>query len=457
MERRGMYSWVVLAASFMTMMFGPSVSYAAGVFHVALLKEFDEDLVLTTWVGSIFGCMFALAGPVASFVINVFSCRTCVVMSGIVMLVGFACSSLVTDIRLLFMTYALVAGLGTCLSGAGAIVVLGYYFPNNPAFAQGLCVAGAGLGMFVHPVLVQYLSDNYGFHGAFLITGGLTSHACVTGMLMRPSVIERKRKRDISGGGPLRRKILLLLCGDCSRTEKVVKNISFLLFAFSIFCFSLGSSAEYLFLPVFFMKQGATFRDVSLVISTSGIGSVISRILTGIASSEEKIGGAILHTSIASIMALFTLFVPLFQSSSYLQILLGFFLGLYTGGVWVLMNTLTLDILGLQNFATGMGVVMLFCGTGHLIGPPIAGAILEATGDYYNVFLFSGAMMFLASALGFLSNPKENTRKCQLDTLTELNMCTDNKSDEVAVTDAIENMLPTERKEREHQLLDESI
>ncbi|XP_067670402.1 monocarboxylate transporter 12-like [Haliotis asinina] len=453
-----MYPWVVLVASFMTMMFGPSVNYATGVFHVALLKEFDEDLVLTTWVGSIFGCMFALAGPVASFVINVFSCRTCVVMSGIVMLVGFACSSLVTDIRLLFLTYALVAGLGTCLSGTGAIVVLGYYFPNNPAVAQGLCVAGAGLGMFLHPVLVQYLFDNYGFHGAFLITGGITFHACVTGMLMRPSVIERKRKRDITGGGRLRRKIILSLCGDCSRIGKVVKNVSFLFFAFSIFCFALGLSAEYLFLPDFCMKQGATFRDASLVISTSGIGSVISRILTGIASSDENIGSAILHTSTASIMALLTLFVSLFLSSSYLQILFGFFLGLYTGGFWVLMNTLTLDILGLQNFATGVGVAMFFCGTGYLIGPPIAGAILEATGDYYKVFLFSGAMMFLASALGFLSNAKENTRKCRHDVLTELSTCSDNNMcDEAAVADATENKLPTERKEHQYRLHDEHI
>ncbi|XP_046560139.1 monocarboxylate transporter 12-like [Haliotis rubra] len=456
MERTGMYSWVVLAASFMTMMFGPSVNYATGVLHVALLTEFDEDLVLTTWVGSIFGCMFALAGPVASFVINVFSCRTCVVMSGIVMLVGFACSCLVADIRLLFMTYAVVAGLGTCLSGTGAIVVLGYYFPNNPAVAQGICVTGAGLGMFVHPVLVQYLLDTYGFHGAFLITGGITFHTCATGMLMRPSVIEKNKKRDVSGGGQLGRKVILLLCGDCSRIGKVVKNISFLFFAFSIFCFALGLSSEYLFLPDFFMKQGATFQDASLVISLSGIGSVISRILTGIASADEKIGGAILHTSTASIMALFTLFVPLFQSSSYLQILFGFFLGLYTGGVWVHMNTLTLDILGLQNFATGVGVVMFFCGTGYLIGPPIAGAILEASGDYYNVFLFSGAMMFLASALGFLSTPKENTRKSLHGTPTELNVYRE-KCDGAAVADVTENLLSPERREQEHQLHDEHI
>ncbi|XP_046545777.1 monocarboxylate transporter 12-like [Haliotis rubra] len=452
-----MYSWVVLAASFMTMMFGTSVNYATGVLHVALLKEYDEDLVLTTWVGSIFGCMFALAGPVASFVISVFSCRTCVVMSGIVMLVGFACSCLVTDIRLLFMTYAVVAGLGTCLSGAGAIVVLGYYFPNNPAVAQGICVTGAGLGMFVHPVLVQYLLDTYGFHGAFLITGGITFHTCATGMLMRPSVIEKKRKRDVSGGGPLGRKIILLLCGDCSRIGKVVKNISFLFFSFSIFCFALGSSAEYLFLPDYFIKQGATFQDASLVISMSGIGSVISRILTGIASGDQKIGGAILHTSTASIMALFTLFVPLFQSSSYLQILFGFFLGLYTGGIWVLMNTLTLDILGLQNFATGVGVVMFFCGTGYLIGPPIAGAILEASGDYYNVFLFSGAMMFLASALGFLSTSKENTRKSLHDIPTELNVYSDSKCDGAAFADVTDNLLSPGREEQQHQLHHEHI
>ncbi|XP_048247137.1 monocarboxylate transporter 12-like [Haliotis rufescens] len=446
MKLEGMYSWVVLAASFTTMMLGPSVNYAIGVFHVAMLKEFEEDLVLTTWIGSIFGCMFALAGPVASLVINVFGCRTCVVVSGILMMIGFASSSLVTDIRMLFMTYAVVAGLGTGLAGTGAIVVLGYYFPENAAVAQGICVAGAGLGMFVHPVLVQYLLDTYGFHGAFLITGGIVFHASATGMLMRPSEIERKKKRQFSGGGTLRSKIILLMCGDCAGIVNVVKNISFLLFAVSIFCFALGASTEYLFLPDFFMKEGSTFKDASFVISLSGTGSVISRILTGIASNDEDIGSAILHTSTAGIMAIFTLFVPLFQSSSQLKNLYGFFLGLYTGGVWVLMNTITLDILGLQNFATGVGVVMFFCGTGYLIGPPIAGAILEASGDYYNVFLFSGAMMFSASAFGFLSTPKKNTLSPLDDTLTELKVYSDNAF--TGVAEVRENLVsPSEQKE----------
>ncbi|XP_046559510.1 monocarboxylate transporter 12-like [Haliotis rubra] len=394
MNEEGMYSWVVLGASFTTLLIGPSITYATGVFLVAMLKEFEEDLVLTTWVGSTFGCMFALAGPVASVIINMFDCRTCVVMSGVLMMTGFATSFLVTDIRFLFLTFSLVAGLGMSLAGTGAIVVLGYYFHENAAIASSICFTGAGIGIFVHPALVQFLLETYGFHGAYLIMGGITFHACAAGMLMRPPVAERTRKQHVLGGQTLRNKILLSMCGTSTMIFSVIQNVSFLLFVGGILCFALAVSTQYQFLPEFFITQGSTLEEASFVVSASGVGSIFSRFLVGFAASDERIGGATIFSSINGIMAVFAFLLPLFKSSTYPRIAYGIILGLYTGGTWVLMATLTLDILDLQNFATGVGIGRFLCGAGFLVGPPIAGTMMEQSGDNNSAFLFSGAMFF---------------------------------------------------------------
>ncbi len=65
MAESTLISAVVLAAAFFTLFLGPSVTYANGVFHVALLEKFQDDITVTAWVGSVFGCMFALMGELS--------------------------------------------------------------------------------------------------------------------------------------------------------------------------------------------------------------------------------------------------------------------------------------------------------------------------------------------------------------------------------------------------------
>ncbi|XP_046559484.1 monocarboxylate transporter 12-like isoform X1 [Haliotis rubra] len=398
MEEQNMYSWVVVGASFAALLFGPSINYAVGVFYVALLNEFNEDITLTAWLGALFSCMFALTGPVASLIINVSDCRTCVVMSGAFMMIGFSTSFLVTNMKLLFITYALIAGLGTGLAQTGSSVILGYYFPKKAGLATGISCSGVGLGIFIHPPLVQYLLESYGFHGTFLIAGGITFHVCVAGMLMRPTQFERRKQHTA-----VTTQSRWTMCGDICRLYSVLSNVSFLFFLLSLLCFSIAVSTEYLFLPDFFIKQGSTFQEGAFVISVSGIGSTASRVLVGLALSDERIESATVYSSLHGIMAGFTLILPFLQTSPYLRILYGLILGLYTGGAWVLVTTLTLEILGVGDFAAGLGVGLFSCGTGYLIGPPIAGALLQASGYYHSVFIFAVAMFFAATLLGFLS------------------------------------------------------
>ncbi|XP_048247148.1 monocarboxylate transporter 12-like [Haliotis rufescens] len=415
MEQENMYSWVVLFASFTTLLCGPTIGFASGVIHVALLNEFKEDATLTAWVGSLFSCMFALTGPIASLVINVFDCRTCVVMSGLLMMTGFVTSYLVTDIRLLFLTFALITGLGTGLANTGCIVVLRYYFPKNAAFAATLYISGGALGIFIHPALFQYLTQGYGFHGAFLILGGISLNICVSGMLMRPSKYEQDRQRHDFIGNSLRQKVLTIMCGDFSRFFSIMKKLSFLYFVISVLCFSIAAATEYMFLPEYFIKQGSTFQEGSFAIAVSGLGCIVSRVLTGFASTDKSIGGAILYSSLNGIMAILTLLLPMCSTSSHLRILYGFLLGLYTGGQWVLVNTLTLELLDIQDVATGVGAVMFTCGTGYLIGPPIAAAISDASGYFNSIFLFAVGMLLSACLFGFLSNVTKPTSSATKD------------------------------------------
>lgn len=79
-------------------------------------------------------------------------------------------------------------GLGFALSYTPALAIVGTYFSEKKALAYGVAMSGRGIGIFLLPPLVQYLIDLYSWRGALLTLGGLASHLCVCGSLMRPLV-----------------------------------------------------------------------------------------------------------------------------------------------------------------------------------------------------------------------------------------------------------------------------
>ncbi|KAK6196126.1 hypothetical protein SNE40_001412 [Patella caerulea] len=188
------WAWVVLAASFGSMFFN-SAFFAVGVIHIALIEKYpDVDVGTIAWLGSLYSSMFALTVFVGSIVINLFNARTCVMLSGVLTLVGFTLSSFVTDIKLLFFTYSLIAGSGQAMSFAGSMVIIGYYFKGKTGIATGIATSGSGLCTFVFPPLTQYFVDTYGLSGAFLFLGGLGFQSAVCGSLMRPTKFEKRSK-----------------------------------------------------------------------------------------------------------------------------------------------------------------------------------------------------------------------------------------------------------------------
>ena len=78
------------------------------------------------------------------------------------------------------------AGIGIGLSYAPCIVVLGYFFKRRRAFANGLAVAGSGIGSFLVPPLYRILIDSYSLKWCLVIFGALALHVTVAGALMRP-------------------------------------------------------------------------------------------------------------------------------------------------------------------------------------------------------------------------------------------------------------------------------
>ncbi|XP_067670608.1 monocarboxylate transporter 12-B-like [Haliotis asinina] len=401
--RRSKYAWVVLLAAFLSQFLNPALNYAVGVFHVALLDRFHGDVTLTAWIGSLHSCMFALAGPIAALVTNMFNCRTCVFMSGILGFVGFGVSAFVMDIRVLFVSYAFVAGLAQAFAQVGSLVVIGYYFPEDTALASGIAVCGTALGIFVHPPLIQMFIEWYALPGAFLMVGAMVSHCCIFGLMMRPSSYEVLRGAQNRSGRTKKGAILFAAFGDITTYKNILSDFPFIAFMLSTLLLAMGYSVHILFLPDYMKFNGASLQEASLSISTLGIGSFVSRLLLGVLSNDKKVGPELIYSGTVGITAVTSVLLPLLVKTVAGRLTYGALLGVYTGGVFALQSTIALDIAGVEHFAIAYGAVMFFLGIGYLVGPPIAGSIFELTNNFSYVFVCSSVMFFASVTFGFLS------------------------------------------------------
>ena len=81
-----------------------------------------------------------------------------------------------------------------------AHIVINTYFNEKRGFANGIAMAGAGVGVFVLAPLIQFTLTEYGWRGTMLLCGAVVLHFCVCGSLMRPlnspTSSKQRRKED---------------------------------------------------------------------------------------------------------------------------------------------------------------------------------------------------------------------------------------------------------------------
>ncbi|KAK7475273.1 hypothetical protein BaRGS_00033504 [Batillaria attramentaria] len=360
------WKWVIMASSVTTIIVTTYGFYSIGVMKVAVLRHYGSDDIITTWLMTYTYSLFMLAAPLASVVINMVNCRACVVLSGILCLAGFTISAFITNFYLLFFSLTFV-GVGYALGYIGSVMILAYYFPDRTSLVTGACLAGAGLGMFLHPILFAFLDEVYGLPGAFLLCGAVAFHGTVCGCLMRPPSFERKRAQK-SG-------VRHVLCADWRDWLAVLTDRAFLSFLLSVFFFATAYDTLIILLPTYTIRlSGLSAIEASFAASMSGVGTVVSRLLGGVLAHDRRVGNLLLYCGFLGVEAFAALVAPPLltsgQAGAYTYCLL---VGLYTGAPISLFSPLTVNVIGLEKSATGLGLNFFAQGVGALIGAPVIG------------------------------------------------------------------------------------
>ncbi|CAC5416889.1 unnamed protein product [Mytilus coruscus] len=390
------WAWIILIASFTEHFIVGFSMYAIGLFHIAFLNKFNATVSLTSWIGAVFLSLQGLSGPLASFCIGRWGCRVTMIMGSLLLTLSVVITAFVQHIILAFLFFGVLAGLGVGLMYSTGYIVLAFNFEKQRNIATGIAVAGCGIGPFVLSPIYQMIHHEYGYNGFFLLFGGLSFNACVVGAVLRPSRLEvssriaRTKKRTFDKK-----------CCECDLT--VVKNIPLLCVCISGVFLNVGIFLVYLHFPTYAMENSSTEIEVSWYLSIAGISSCVGRVLLGMATNSEDVSEDIVYFGTYSILGGATILLPLFIKFHYAKIFYSILLGAISGNCYVVINTIVLRLTGPNHVAQGTGYVMAYIGVGTLIGPPLAGFIIDNGGSYAESFVIAGLSLIFGAFIELCS------------------------------------------------------
>jgi len=160
------YAWTIAVSGFIVNMILSGQLYSFALYFDVFLDEFGQSKSTVSWVGSIATFVLMASSVAAGKLNNRYGLRPISLLGGVFFAAGLFLSSWVDELWYLFATYGIMTGLGTTLTEVSFLSAIGIYFEKNRALANGIYMAGAGMGTIVLPRVIRVLIDTLGWRGA---------------------------------------------------------------------------------------------------------------------------------------------------------------------------------------------------------------------------------------------------------------------------------------------------
>ncbi|KAI5123977.1 hypothetical protein M0805_006389 [Coniferiporia weirii] len=275
---------------------------------------------------------------------------------------GLFLASFSTKLWHLFLTQALLYGIGATLIYFPIMSLAPRYFDRHRGFAMGFILSGNGVGgLVLAPIVQTLLTDRVGVRWTLRILGLMTlvlmaPVACVP---KQPPGFEARRR-----GGP-----------DSTRLNlNLVRRGTFLAQAVGCFLQAAGN-----IVPLFYLNTFST----SVLGYSSSTGSLLLALYNGVNSIARIVMGILAdrvgrqNTLVISVLLSSLSVLAFWYNASHVRfIVFVVSYGILAGGYNALLPTTITEVYGVQNYDAVNGSIYFLRGLGAIAGPPIAGAIL---------------------------------------------------------------------------------
>ncbi|EMD32616.1 hypothetical protein CERSUDRAFT_161575, partial [Gelatoporia subvermispora B] len=302
-----------------------------------------------TWSGSIF------VNPLMAKFDNL---MIITLVGAFVMSMGLFLASFSTELWHLYLTQALLYGIGSSLYYFPIMSLTPAYFNRRRGAAMGIVLAGSGVGGLILSPVVHALLNSVGIRWALRVL------AVWNFILGIPVALVLNRKHT-SGNR---------IMGSNRVSMALVKRGTFILQSLGAFLQAAGNMV-----PTYFL----TTYSVSVLGYSSGTGSLLLAVNTAV-NSLARVGMGVLadyagrqNTMVLSVILSGVSVLALWLNADRARFLTFIvFYGILAGGYNALLPTTITEVYGVQNYSSVNSFIYFIRGLGALFGAPVAGAIL---------------------------------------------------------------------------------
>ena len=140
-----------------------------------------------------------------------------------------------------------------------------------------------------------------------------------------------------------------------------------------VYCFgSIGSAYGHIFISPFARDHGISTNEISMLISVTNLCDFIGRCLCGVIANQRWIKNSTL-VAISQLVTGVTLTLCSFYGPLWSFVVLAVMFGLFAGAIFSMTPTIISDFVGMENFRTSFGILILGQGITLGSGAPLLG------------------------------------------------------------------------------------
>ncbi|MFC4942220.1 MFS transporter [Pseudonocardia sp. GCM10023141] len=361
----GLRGWVTVAAAFLSMTVVFAVAYSFGAFFAPMAAEFGSGSGATSVVFSVTACCWFLLGSVSGRAVDRFGPRPVLLLGAATLAAGLILTSIVQHLWVGYLTYGLGVGIAVACGYVPMVAVVGAWFDRRRALALAIAIAGIGVGTLVGSPLAAAVIAVQGWRQTHVVFG-------VAGAALLVLCAIAVRRPPAAQGAP------------ALPIRELVRTRAFRSMYAATFLASLGLFVPFVFLPTYAAAAGVPPVAAAALIGVIGVASVLGRLAIG--AIADRVG------RIRMFQASFAVFAVSFGiwlvasalPALALPLLVAFaaVLGVGYGGWIALQPTVVAEMYGVRGLGGIVGLIYTAAGFGALLGAPLAGLIIDATGTF---------------------------------------------------------------------------
>jgi MFS family permease len=379
-------AWVMVLVAYTVGFVVFGTIYSFGAFFAPMAAEFRASRAATSAFFSIAGLIFYLTGSIAGHLGDRFGPTIITALGAAVMGSGLVFTGFIGQMWEGYLTYGIGVGVGAACAYMPTLAILGGWFNRQRNAALGTAAAGTGCGMLVVPPLSAAVIGHYGWRLTSIVLGaGCVVLLGLAAMLVRsPPLPAASIHRPLGG---------------------IVRSFEFLMLYVSWVLATIALFVPLVFLPAYVEAHGGSEVAGAALLSLLGGVSILGRL--GIGVFADRIGTTRLFKASVLLMAVSYLLWIIAPSYVWL-VAFAVTLGLGYGLRIALMPAVLIELFGVQNLGAILGIFFTASGISAVLGPLLAGFIVDATGTYqWGIAFALAAGTFGFAAVALLRIPRD--------------------------------------------------